>query len=172
MNYDLGRLGQGGGKFYYAHDDLPDLYANGLPTRTDRNLYSWRHALTNSSGLTIHGLVNGQNDPLIVRDFYENQFRRDLQPKTFFEVNQAWPNWTLDLLVQPQLIEFYQTVERLPDESLRAAAALQWIVSFAFKRVVLEQHRSSRPFPSLHNYFPRRLNPVRLGSVRMCRTRV
>lgn len=118
LNYDLGVLGEGAGRFYFAHDDLPDLYANGVPTRTDRNFYSWQHSLTNRSGLTVHGLLNGQNDPLVIRDFYENTFRGDPQPKSFFEVNQAWSNWTLDLLVQPQVIDFYQTVERLPDLKL------------------------------------------------------
>lgn len=118
LNYDFGQAGQGGGRFYYAHDDLPDLFAGGLPIGTDRNYYNWHHALTNRSGLTIHGLVNGQNDPLILRDFQETRFRRDPQPKTFFEVDQAWPNWTLNLLVQPQVIDFYQTVERLPDLKL------------------------------------------------------
>lgn len=118
LNYELGSLGEGSGRFYYAHDDLPDLYSAGIPTSTDRNFYSWQHSLTNRSGLTIHGLINGQNDPLVIRDFYENRFRGDPQPKSFFEVNQAWPNWTLDLLVQPQVIDFYQTVERLPDLKL------------------------------------------------------
>ena len=118
LNYDFGEWGTGGGRFYYAHDDLPDLYANGLPTKTDRNFYNWHHAYTNESGLTIHGLVNGQNDPLVLRDFYEGEFRRNPQPKSFFEVNQAWSNWTLDLLAQPQVIDFYQTVERLPDLKL------------------------------------------------------
>lgn len=118
LNYDLGRLGEGGGRFYYAHDEIADLYANGVATRTDRNFYNWQHSLTNSSGLTIHGLLNGQNDPLVIRDFHENQYRADPQPKSFLELNQAWPNWTLDLLVQPQVIDFYQTVERLPDLKL------------------------------------------------------
>ncbi len=118
LNYDFGEWGTGGGRFYYAHDDLPDLYANGLPTRTDRNYYNWQHAYTNQSGLTIHGIVNGQNDPLVLRDFYEGEFRRNPQPKSFFEVNQAWSNWTVDLLAQPQVIDFYQTVERLPDLKL------------------------------------------------------
>ena len=118
LHYDLPELGQGGGRIYYAHDDLPRLYAGDLPVHTDRLLYNWHHSFTNSTGLTAHALVNGQNDPLIGRDFFEREFRRDLQPKTFFELNQAWPNWTIDVLAQPQLISFYQTVERLPDIKL------------------------------------------------------
>ncbi len=118
LNYQLPELGQGGGRFYFAHDDLPTTYADGLPVRTDRINYNWHHVVTNDTGLTVHALINGQNDPLVARDFFENQFRHDPQPKSFLELNQAWPNWTFDALAQPQLISFYQTVERLPDLKL------------------------------------------------------
>ena len=43
---------------------------------------------------------------------------RDPQPRTFFELNQQWPNWTFDVLAQPQLNGFFQTIERLPDLKL------------------------------------------------------
>src|SRR5262249_48128515 len=40
------------------------------------------------------------------------------QPSTFFEVDEQRRNWSLDLLVQPRVNRFQETVERLPDVKL------------------------------------------------------
>ncbi|MGN6556192.1 MAG: LPS assembly protein LptD, partial [Verrucomicrobiota bacterium] len=40
------------------------------------------------------------------------------QPNTFVEVNKFWQNFSLDVLAQPRLNNFYETVERLPDVRL------------------------------------------------------
>jgi LPS-assembly protein len=44
-----------------------------------------------------------------------------VQPATFAEASQLWPNYTLNLMVQPRIVDFYETVERLPDLKLSGA---------------------------------------------------
>lgn len=116
--YDLGKWGQGGGRFYYTQDDLPSLLPDGSMASSSRWRYDFNHSLTNTSGFSFQSVVHSQKDALMIRDFFENEFRRDPQPKTFFEGNQAWRNVSLDVLVQPQLNDFFTTVERLPDVKL------------------------------------------------------
>ena len=47
-------------------------------------------------------------------------FTVEPEPKSFLELNQILPNFSLNLLAQPQLNDFFQTVERLPDVKLSA----------------------------------------------------
>jgi len=60
-------------------------------------------------------VVAYQSDSEIIRDFFETEYRRDVQPNTFVEVNQSWSNFTLDVMVQPRVNNFWQAVQRLPD---------------------------------------------------------
>lgn len=118
LEYDLGKWGQGGGRLYLAHDDDPYSTAQGIPVRDDRRVVDFHHSYTNGLGLTLKGRVAEQNDALVRRDFFEGLYRRDPQPRTFFELNQQWPNWSFDVTAQPQLNSFFQTIERLPDLKL------------------------------------------------------
>lgn len=116
--YNLGPWGTGSASGYFAHDLDPFRTAGTTPVDEDRRLLRFQHSLTNGAGLTIKGRVEEQSDALVYRDFFESNFRGDPQPKTLAEINQAWPNWTLDVLVQPRLNEFFQAIERLPDVKL------------------------------------------------------
>jgi LPS-assembly protein len=51
----------------------------------------------------------------VTRDFFEGQYFRDPQPKSFVEANQFWDNFSLDAYVQPRVDNFLETVEQLPD---------------------------------------------------------
>lgn len=117
IEYDLGRLGQGRGLFYWTHDDkAPDLHG----IDEDRIRYQFDHRLTNGSGLELQGVLNGQRDPWVIHDFREGEFRRDPRPDTSFEASQAWRNFNVDLLARPQVNRFFPTVERLPDLKFNA----------------------------------------------------
>ncbi|MFM8357818.1 MAG: hypothetical protein ACKOET_04620, partial [Verrucomicrobiota bacterium] len=102
VHYDFGKWGRGDGLAYLIDDDNPFRTARGVPVDEDRHVLRFRHSLTNDSGLAFKGRYEGQNDALARRDFFEWDFRRDPQPRTFAEVSQAWSNWTLDALAQPQ----------------------------------------------------------------------
>jgi LPS-assembly protein len=120
LSYDLGRWGQGSGSFYYLHDEEPGLDPNERPVREDRHRLSFSHRANLLTNLTAKIAVREQSDAQIIRDFFESEHRSDPQPKSFLEVNQLWPNFSLNVLAQAQLNDFFQTVERLPDVKLSA----------------------------------------------------
>lgn len=118
IEYDLGKWGSGMAGLYLAHDEDPFRTAQLVPVDEERRRVRFFHSLTNGAGLTFKARVEEQSDSLVARDFFEGDFRRDPQPRTFFELNRAWPDWTFDIWVQPQLNPFFQTIERLPDLKL------------------------------------------------------
>lgn len=118
VHYDYGQLGSGTLKYYYLHDESPGINSNGanIPDNRQRLYFSYDAPLR--TNLTVKSQVAYLGDPNITRDFFETEYRRDIQPKTFVEVNQLWQNWSLDALLQPRVNGFYETVERLPDIKL------------------------------------------------------
>ncbi|MBI3417751.1 MAG: LPS-assembly protein LptD [Verrucomicrobia bacterium] len=122
INFDGGELGKANFQYYYAHDDNPAAGGGtNNTTRVDRHRINFSYDATLRTNLTAKVVVREQNDPYIVRDFFESEYRKNIQPSSFLEVNQAWPNFTLDVYAQPRLNDFYETVERLPDVKLTAA---------------------------------------------------
>ena len=119
LSYDLGDLGKGRGGFYFIQDQAPELSSFNGPIDPDRYRFDLRHSLTNDSGFEFKGVVRAQSDPMVLRDFFEREFRTDPQPKTFVELSQLNSNWSLDFLAHAQVNEFFRTVERLPDVRLR-----------------------------------------------------
>ena len=68
-----------------------------------------------TSNLTAKVVADYQSDPLVLRDFFENQYNTNVEPASFAEATQLWPNYTLDAMIQPRVVDFFETVERLPD---------------------------------------------------------
>jgi len=60
-------------------------------------------------------VMDYQSDPLILRDFFEGEYNTNVEPASYAEVSQLWPNYTLDMMVQPQVVNYFETVERLPE---------------------------------------------------------
>lgn len=113
--WDLHRWGKGGFQYYYINDNEPRTDPFDEPIRQDRHRISFSHQATLRTNLTAKLMVREQSDPYVIRDFFETEYRNNTQPRSFLELNQLWSNWSLDLIAQPQLNEFYETVERLPD---------------------------------------------------------
>lgn len=118
LNYHLPRFGEGEFKYYYAHDLDPEKDERGQPIDEDRQRFWFTHMGSLRTNLTLRSAVRYQTDSQIVRDFFETEYRQNTQPSTFVELNQAWPNWSLNLLGQPRVNDFQETVERLPDLKL------------------------------------------------------
>jgi lipopolysaccharide assembly outer membrane protein LptD (OstA) len=118
LNWHLPRFGEGTAKYYYIRDQDPGDDPQGAPIRTDRQRIWLSHQGEIISNLTFRAVLAKQSDAQVIRDFFEPEYRANVQPNTFVEVNQAWPNFTLDLLAQPRLNDFFETVERLPDVKL------------------------------------------------------
>ena len=120
IRYDLGQAGAGEFKFYYARDNESGTNGFGAPIPADRTRLSFIHRATIRTNLTAQIVVREQSDPNLIRDFFEAEFRHNVQPSSFLEVNQLWPNLSLNVLAQPRLNNFFETVERLPDVKLSA----------------------------------------------------
>jgi lipopolysaccharide assembly outer membrane protein LptD (OstA) len=118
---DLGRAGKGGLLTYYMQDDRPGTNFQGGAISEERGRIWFEHSAFINTNLSFRAAVKHQSDELIVRDFFEDEYRREGQPKTFVEASQFWPNLTLSVLARPRVNDFYQVIERLPDIGLTAA---------------------------------------------------
>ncbi len=129
--YRLGKLGEGDIDYYYAHDKDPNqkrFGTNGLskPIPRERHRIAFSHQVSIRTNLTVTAVANYQSDSRVDHDFFETQYRHNIQPKSFLEVNQQWSNFTLDFIAQPQVNDFLETVERLPDVKLTALRQQLW----------------------------------------------
>ncbi|HYE32990.1 MAG TPA: LPS assembly protein LptD [Methylomirabilota bacterium] len=120
FRWDLGRWGTGSTMYYYAKDEDPMIDPSPIRIPDDRQHVRFSHKATLRTNFTAKINVDAQSDPRVRRDFFEYPYRKDPQPKTFLELDHVWPNYELNLLAQPQVNDFFSTVERLPDLKLSA----------------------------------------------------
>lgn len=115
---DLGRFGTNDVLTYYTYDH--EAGTNSLGEDIDPHRWRVRMGATAflNTNLTFRGLLRAQSDEYVLRDFYEREHRRDTQPQSYADLNQLWSNFSLDVLAQGQLYDFYETVERMPDIKL------------------------------------------------------
>jgi len=118
FNFHLGRWGDGTIRYYYSRDDDPGTNLAGVRLPDNRQRVYFSYNATPWTNLNIKSLVRYQGDSDIVKLFYESEYRENRLPSTFVEVNKFWRNWSLDVLTQPRVNDFYETVERLPDVRL------------------------------------------------------
>jgi lipopolysaccharide assembly outer membrane protein LptD (OstA) len=115
----LGDWGEAAFRYYYAHDQDPG--ADGIVAphlNENRQRANFFYEVHLASNVTAKVVANYQSDPLVIRDFFTGEYNRDVEPASFAEVNEIWPNWVLDGMAQPRLVNFFETVERLPDLKL------------------------------------------------------
>lgn len=116
LKYDLENVGTGQAAAYWISDSRPGADPNtGQPIDPSRSRITFDHRITLREGLTATAVVRQQSDLLVVRDFFEEEYRRNPYPGSHVEVQQAWPDFTLDLMARPQVNSFFETTERLPD---------------------------------------------------------
>jgi lipopolysaccharide assembly outer membrane protein LptD (OstA) len=117
-NYDLGRWGRGNFQYYYLNDLDPGRDPAGKTVDHNRDRLSFTHAATLRSNLFAKAVVRYQSDSIVIRDFFEDEFHDNRQPATFVELNQQWRNFSLNLIAQPKVNDFFETTERLPEVRL------------------------------------------------------
>ena len=116
----LGDYGKAAFRYYYIHDhdtgadQIPVPHLNPSRQRMSGE-YTSDAALTN---FYAKAYLNYQSDPLVLRDFFQREYESDVEPASYLEADQFWPNFTLDVMAQPRLVNFFETVERLPDVKL------------------------------------------------------
>ena len=122
VNLHLGPWGEASLKYYYTYDRNPTEGTNGTPWVTgipeNRQRVYFGYQATPATNLNLKALVNYQTDPLVAHDFFEGDYRNNPQPNSFTEVNRYWNNWSLDAETTPQVNNFFNQVERLPDVKL------------------------------------------------------
>jgi lipopolysaccharide assembly outer membrane protein LptD (OstA) len=111
----LGEWGEVGLQYYYLADDKPGLDPALQPIHDKRDRLKFTYDATFMTNLTVKSQIRYQRDGYIVRDFFESEYKENVQPNSFVEVNQQWSNWALDAYAQPRVNDYFETVERLPD---------------------------------------------------------
>ena len=119
-------FGEGSFRYYFADDHAPGLDPMGLAIPRNRQRIYFSEQLSIRTNFTAKAVIRYQTDNQIVRDFYETEYRENVQPSSFLELNRVWPNWNLNLLAQPQVNNFQETVERLPDVKLTGLRQQLW----------------------------------------------
>ncbi len=117
-NFHLDRWGDGTVRYYYMHDQDPNIDARGGNIPADRQRVYFAYQANPFTNLSVKSMVRYQTDTNIVREFFESEYRQNPQPNTFVEVSKFWQNFSLDTYVQPRLNDFLETVERLPEVRL------------------------------------------------------
>ncbi|HSH96272.1 MAG TPA: hypothetical protein VK968_19150, partial [Roseimicrobium sp.] len=115
LYYDLGKAGSGDFRYYVTRDEDAPLNSVAKQIDDERQRIQFTHKVTLRTNLTAKAVVRYQTDEYFIRDFFEKEYRENIQPSTFLEVNQLWSNFSLNVLAQPQINDFFDTVERLPD---------------------------------------------------------
>jgi len=122
VTYDLGSAGHGKLDYYFAHDNEPGTNdTTGLPIDPNRHRLAFQHDVTLATNFYGKAVVNYQSDPQFIRDFFESEYNRNPMPGSFVDATRFWPNYSLSVLAQPKVNDFFDTVERLPDVKLTAA---------------------------------------------------
>jgi len=115
LNLHLSPWSEGQVKYYRIDDQEPGSDFNNKPIHHERERLWLAEEATLRTNLTAKVVVRYQSDPLMIHDFFESEYRKNVQPSSFAEVNQLWSNFSLDAFAQPRVNDFFDTVERLPD---------------------------------------------------------
>ena len=125
-NYNSGGDGRYWGRvqIYGLNDLNPNINETALQ-RTPitagryRLLYQSRTYLTSDISAVVD--FNKLSDRYFLQDFYPGLFSYDPQPDTYTELEKRGEAYTLTVLTRPQVNNFQETVERLPDLSWEVA---------------------------------------------------
>ena len=117
-DYQLGRWGEANFKYYYLHDEEPEVDIDGAPFPGNRQILQFSYQSSPFTNLSLKSVVNYQSDAGVLKEFFEHSYRRNPQRNTFLDAGKFWQNFGLDLCVQPRVNDFLETVERLPEVKL------------------------------------------------------
>ncbi len=117
LQYDLGKFGSGEVQSYYLHDKNPEK-DDGNPIPNDRFRFRLSHRVPIRTNFTAKTVIEKLSDKRIHPDFFESEHRRNTQPRSFLEIEQLGRNFSLSLLAQPRVNDFYERIERLPEIKL------------------------------------------------------
>jgi len=120
VNYDYNssRLGEGSFKTYYLEDLNRQFEKIELWVRKKRYRAEWRHRWQVTEDTLLEAEFHKFSDNDIMKEYFEYEYEKDMQPTSFLAVTTRKPNYVLKLTAQPRVNNFYSTVERLPELTL------------------------------------------------------
>ncbi|MFH0954345.1 MAG: LPS assembly protein LptD [Verrucomicrobiota bacterium] len=116
---------QGQLKTYYLSDDSPfqnrseqemQTFTNMVDSDRYRIRLSDRHGLSDRDYLITE--VNYLSDPLILEDFFDDEYRHGVQPENRLSLIHRGDKFTAGLELNKRLNDFYENVDRVPEASL------------------------------------------------------
>jgi LPS-assembly protein len=122
VDLHLGQWGDFRFRYYYVNDNRANTstnnlpYTQNIPRNRQRFLMDWQ--ATPATNFNVKAQVNYDSDPLVLHDFFDGDYTANPQPNTFVEANKYWDNWSLDALTSPEINNYFDQVERLPDVQL------------------------------------------------------
>jgi len=116
-DYNSSRLGVGSVKTYYLEDLNKQLI---VPERTREERYraEWRHRWQINKETLLQAEFHKFSDGNIMREFFEEDYEKEQQPRSFLVVTTTKPDYVVNLTAQARANKFFSVVERLPELSL------------------------------------------------------
>lgn len=112
----IGELG-----LYYLNDDNPmdeDEEFAGYNIDSQRYRIHFEHSQTFNPRTLLLLQANYLSDPLIIKDFFDREYRNERQPETYASLSHRSDLFTVTALANTRLNDFYSNVNRLPEVSL------------------------------------------------------
>lgn len=118
FNLHLGQWGEAFIKYYYLHDLDPETNALGAPYPDNRQRVEFSWLASPFTNTTFKSRLSYETDPGVRREFFEGEYKNNIQPSTFLEARHFWDNFSLSAIASPRVNDFFETVERLPEVKL------------------------------------------------------
>jgi len=120
LEYDFGRWGLGALSYYYLHDQDPETNSLGVLYPADRERLEFNWLASPFTNTTFKSRVSYQSDEGVRSEFFEGEYRNNVQPSTFAEARHFWDDFSLVAIASPRVNDFFEAVERLPEVKLSA----------------------------------------------------
>jgi LPS-assembly protein len=120
LRLDLGRWGKGDFSYYYLYDHEPETNSFGAFYPKERQNLEFLWLASPFTNTTVKSRVSYQTDAGVRAEFFESDYRENVQPSTFVEGRHFWDDWSLSAIGSPRVNDFFSTVERLPEVKLTA----------------------------------------------------
>ncbi|MBV8173484.1 MAG: hypothetical protein JO151_02835 [Verrucomicrobia bacterium] len=111
-------------QLYGLEDASPNINETALgraPIGAGRYRIAYQSRTYITSDISAIADFNKLSDQYFLQDFYPNVFSIDPQPDTFFQLVKRGEAYTLNALARPQVNNFLETAERLPEISWQVA---------------------------------------------------
>ncbi len=107
---------------YWMYDADPFFKENNEVREgtTDHQRYRLhlQHTHTLSDRDALMGEANYLSDPYVIEDFFDNEFRHNVQPENRLSLMHRGDNYAAGLLANARLNDFYENINRLPEATL------------------------------------------------------